>query len=163
MLAMPQTHIWVAWIHVGIYKAGGLGKNIDMLWSAHPDAVWSKRSALGCVMLLVWFKSWVVVWWVSWVVRGMEGGREEKVIILVSSCWWKIRALHVFLWNRRVVEILKSLLGHLSSQGLRKPSTSVRLSVGRVEKMALCKAVWEEPYWHSTINANGTNFPPLVL
>lgn len=75
-----------------------------------------------------------------------DGRREEKVSIFVSSCRWKIKALHVFLWNRSVVETLKCLLGHLSSQGLRKPSTSVRLSVGRVEIRALCKAVWEEPY-----------------
>lgn len=71
------------------------------------------RHLLGCIRPLVWLKSWEVAWWVCQVV----GGSEEKVSLSASSCWWKVRELPGFLWNRRVVEALKRLLGPLSSLG----------------------------------------------
>lgn len=76
----------------------------------------------------------------------MVGGREEKVSISVSSCWWEVGELHGFLWNRRVVETLKRLLGPLSSRGLGKPSTSVwpqALHWQSGDKGT--KTVWEKP------------------
>lgn len=119
---MPQARIWVAWVHVSVGKAGGVRAEGRRALMGVPDCrLVQARHLLGCVGLLVWLKSGGVARWVSQVV----GGSEEKVGLSASSCWWKVRELPGFLWNRRVVEALFVRTSVLSGGFVNTLSASV--------------------------------------